>query len=191
MKIGPIEIAVSFRCHHITIVLSSSDDETREHHRRASEILCPICELARLEEHRHHHHHHNPAGRTASIAVCFGEKHMNTLILLVGQSSTGTVVPLEADGVTQTPGAVVSNQSWSITDPSLTATTNADGSVTIEGVVANDSPVSGTVNATVTDEDGTVNSFSATFTVSVGTATPPPPPTGRTASIGVNFTTPA
>ena len=114
---------------------------------------------------------------------------MNTLALLIGQSSIGTVTPLEADGLTVTPGAVVSNQSWSISDPSLTLATNSDGTATVTGVADSAAPVTGSVSATVTDADGTVSSFSATFTVTVTGTTPPPQ--ARTASIGVAFSQPA
>lgn len=117
-----------------------------------------------------------------------GESTMNDLVLIVGQSSTGTAVPLQADGVTPTPGAVVSAQVWTLSDPSLTATTNPDGSVTVAGVAESAAPVSGTLAATVTDPDGTVSELTTSFTVTVG-AVPPPPV--RTVSLGVSWTPPA
>lgn len=109
----------------------------------------------------------------------------NAVILNVGQSTTATIVPLEADGVTITPGAVVSSATISVTDPSVTVVDNADGSVTITGIAAG--TASGAASAEVTDEDGTVTELTATFSVTVNAVTPPPPPTGRTTSIGVSF----
>lgn len=129
-----------------------------------------------------------PTARTTRIAIQFGANTMafNAVTLLVGQSTIASIVPLEADGVTVTPGAVVSNATISETDPSVTVTDNADGTVTIAGVAAG--TATGTASATVTDADGTVNTFSVSFTTTVNAVTPP---TGRTASIAVAFSVPA
>lgn len=128
--------------------------------------------------------------RTTQIAIQFGDNTMNSVTLVAGQSTTGTIVPLEADGVTQTPGAVVSAQSFSIPpDPSFGATDNGDGTLTITGNAASVAPVVGTASAIVTDADGAVATFTTSFTINVTSATPPP--TGLTASIGVQFTLPA
>lgn len=113
---------------------------------------------------------------------------MADLNLLVGQSSTGTVNPVEADGITVTPGATLSNISWSISDPGITLTPSTDNTALLSGAAATAGDITGQVLATVTDGDGTVNSFSKTFTVNVGGVTPP---TGRTAGLGVTFSTPA
>lgn len=114
---------------------------------------------------------------------------MNSLTLAVGQSSTGTIIPLLADGITPSGGAI-SNASFSITpDPSFSAVDNADGSVTIVGLAVSASPVTGTASATITDHDGAVSTFSQSFTIVV-TAGTTPPPTATTASIGVSFSTP-
>lgn len=110
---------------------------------------------------------------------------MADLSLNVGQSSTGTVTPFLADGVTQTPGAVVTSATWSISDPSVSVATNADFTVTVTGVTATTSPVSGNVTAVITDSDGTVGTFTATFTITVGGGQE-----NRTASIGVSWSTP-
>lgn len=112
---------------------------------------------------------------------------MNSVTLIVGQSTKGTIVPLEADGVTVTPGAVVSAQTFTISDPSLTAVPNSDGTVTISGVAASTAAVTGTATATVTDADGAVSPFTQSFTVTVNSA----PPVGLTTAIGVSFSTPA
>jgi hypothetical protein len=187
------EVAVFFQCGHMAILRARAKDEEQELRRIASQILCSACEILRLEDekrkhHKHHKHHHHEH-RTTSIAIQFGENNtMNSLSLTVGQESTGTIVPLEVDGVTQTPGAVVSAQEYVISDPSLEATTNADGSVTILGIAAG-STVSGTASATVTDADGAVAQFTQTFTVTVSAAVVTPP-TGLTTSIGVSFTAP-
>lgn len=113
----------------------------------------------------------------------------NVLTLNVGQSSTGTIVPLAADGITPSGGAV-SNPVFSIPpDPSFSALDNGDGTVTITGLAASAAPVTGTATCTVTDTDGAVSTFSAFFTVNV-TAVVPPPPVATTASIVVQFSTP-
>ena len=112
---------------------------------------------------------------------------MADLVLQVGQSSTGTVVPFLADGVTSTPGATVANQVWTISDPALTIVNNPDGTVGVTGIAATATPAQGTVSAQITDEDGTVGQFTATFTITVGGVTPP---VNRTASIGVSWSSP-
>lgn len=125
---------------------------------------------------------------TKKIAIKFypGETDMNDVTLLVGQSTTGTIVPLEADGVTVTPGATVSHASFSLSDPSVSVVDNGDGTVTITGVAPSTGPVSGTAQANVADQDGATGTFTQAFTVTVN-----PAPTGLTASIGVDFSTPA
>ncbi len=130
-----------------------------------------------------------PPNRTIAISVRFDPKGASTmadLSLLVGQSSVGTVTPLMANGATNST-AVVSNVVWTLTDPALTVTPSADGTVVIAGVAATTADVTGTVSATVTDSDGVATTFSATFTVSVGAVVPP---ANRTTSIGVHFSIP-
>jgi hypothetical protein len=122
--------------------------------------------------------------RTTSIKIQFGDTMANTVTELVGQSVTATVVPLEADGSTTTPGAVVSAQTWTLAATGVvTLTSNADGSASFVAVAAGTATVD--VSATVTDSDGTVGNFTTTGTITV-TA-----PTGRTASIAISFGTPA
>lgn len=128
--------------------------------------------------------------RTASIKVIFqaeGEL-MADLVLQVGQSSVGTVVPFLADGVTQTPGAVVSAQVWTISDPALVVTSHPDGTVTVAATAATAADVNGSVKATVTDSDGFTQELSKDFTISVGGVTPP---VNRTAGIGVSWSNPS
>jgi hypothetical protein len=64
------------------------------------------------------------------------------LVLTVGQSSTATIVPLEADGAV-TPGAAVTAQTFSITDAGVSVVVNADGTATITGVGPTAGAVSG------------------------------------------------
>jgi hypothetical protein len=122
---------------------------------------------------------------TASIVVVFsGDNHMAAITgsVAVGATLTGTIVPLEADGVTVTPGAVVSGQSWSVdSNQFVSFVQNPDGTATFTGVAAGTATV--TASATVVDQDGTTSNFSATNTITVtgGTAT------GRTAGIQINF----
>lgn len=95
-------------------------------------------------------------------------------------------MPLEADGVTPTPGATVSHAAFTLSDPSVEVVDNGDGTVKITGVAASTGAVTGTVQANVTDQDGAVGTFTQSFTVTVN-----PAPTGLTSSIGVDFSTPA
>lgn len=114
---------------------------------------------------------------------------MNTLILNVGQSSIGTITPLMADGVTPS-GGTVSAASFSIpVDPSFAAVDQGDGTCLITGVAASATPVTGTATCSVTDSDGAVSTFSASFTITVSAVTPPPP-VATTASIVVSFSDP-
>jgi hypothetical protein len=103
----------------------------------------------------------------------------------VGQTVTATVVPFEADGTTQTPGAIVSAQVWSIADPTIASqNVNPDGSATYTGLTAGSTTVS--VTATVTDSDGTVQNFTAQAGLTVIAVVAP----DRTASIQIQFGTP-
>ncbi len=109
---------------------------------------------------------------------------LNSISETAGQSVVASVIPLEADGTTQTPSATITSQTFSVSDLSIaTLTDSADGSATIAAVAAGTATVS--VSAVVTDADGTVQTFSATGTVTVAK------PTGRTASIAISFGTPA
>jgi len=124
--------------------------------------------------------------RTTNLKVVIGGT-MDSATMLVVQSLAAKAVPLEADGVTPTPGALVSNESWSVSDLTVvTSTLNADGTVTLTAIAPGSVTVG--VSATVTDSDGVVGTFSGTNTVTV---TAPPPPTGRTASLGISFGTPS
>jgi cytoskeletal protein RodZ len=134
------------------------------------------------------HWHRRKRKHTTAVAILFqGEKQMGTLNSIsetAGQSVVASVIPLEADGTTQTPSATITSQTFSVSDLSIaTLTDSADGSATIAAVAAGTATVS--VSAVVTDADGTVQTFSATGTVTVAK------PTGRTASIAISFGTPA
>jgi len=131
---------------------------------------------------------------TASIAVHFtGDVSManNTLVFNVGQTSTASIVPLLADGVTNSAG-VVSNVAYAFSDPSATVVLNADGvTATVTGVAASTGPVAGVATCTVTDTDGVVSQWSQAFTITTNAVTPPPPPPAQlTQSVAVSFTTP-
>ena len=143
------------------------------------------CILARLE----------PQPLTRGIAVCFtGDSIManNTLVLNVGQTSTASIVPLLADGVTSSDG-VLSSVAYAFTDPSATVVLNADGlTAAITGVAASTGPVTGVATCAVTDTDGVVSQWSQSFTITTDGVTPPPPPPEQlTQSVAVQFTTPA
>jgi hypothetical protein len=124
--------------------------------------------------------------RTISLAVVFEDEEMNSVSMLVGQSVVATAVPLEADGLTQTPSASVSGATWSAPSDLLASKDNGDGTVTLTAVKAGTASV--IVSATVTDADGTTSSFSGTGVVTISE---PPAPPARTASLGVSFSTPA
>jgi hypothetical protein len=157
-----------------------------------SAILRAEREILHVEEeilrqlHKLNPHHQ----RTASISLQFsGDLIMNSLTLAVGQSSIGTIIPLLADGVTPSGGAV-SNASFFIPpNPSFSAVDNADSTVTIVGLAVSAATVTGTASTTITDQDGAVSTFSQSFTIVV-TAGTTPPPTATTASIGISFSTP-
>jgi hypothetical protein len=102
----------------------------------------------------------------------------------VNQSVIATAIPLEADGVTATPGAVLSSVVWTLSNPGVVEqTVNPDNTASFKALT----PGTVTVNVTalVTDADGTATTLSATNTITV-TA-----PTERTASLQINFGVPA
>lgn len=148
-----------------------------------------------LEELRHIRRELKPhPHRTARIANIFSGDHPimnNVLVLLVGQTSIDTIIPLLADGTTPS-GGKLSDVIVNFTDPSATAVLNPDNTVTFTGVAASTggTPVSGTTQATVTDTDGAIATFSQGFTVLVNAVIPPPPPTQLTQSIANVFSTP-
>jgi hypothetical protein len=127
---------------------------------------------------------------TASIAIEFsGDSMNNALTLNVGQTSTASIVPLLADGVTPS-GGTVSGVSYSFSDPSATVSLNPDGvTALVTGVAASTGPVGGTAACTVTDTDGVVSTWSQGFSIETNAAAPPPAQT--TESIAVQFTAPA
>jgi len=109
---------------------------------------------------------------------------MNSAVLIVGQSTIAKAVPLESDGTTENINAVVTSASWSVSDPAiLEQTVNSDLTATYKALAAGTASVS--LSAVVTDADGTITTLSASATVSVSA------PPARTASIGIEFSTPA
>jgi hypothetical protein len=131
-------------------------------------------------------HFSHPVHRTKGIVFITSEGViMADIVLSVGQSTTVTIAPVEADGTTITPGAVVSAQTYSLSDPAVTTVQNPDGTLTITAVSATTTDLTNNSTATVTDQDGTVGNFSKSFTMQV-TA-----PTGRTAGIIFQFSKPA
>ena len=104
----------------------------------------------------------------------------------MGQTSTASITPLLADGVTPS-GGTLSSIIYSFTDPSATVVLNTDGTALVTGVAASTGAVSGTAQCTVTDTDGAVATFSQGFTITTLAVVPP---SQLTQSIAVNFTTP-
>jgi len=128
---------------------------------------------------------------TTSIANIFtGDSPManNELIFNVGQTSTDTITPFLADGVTPSGGAV-SNVVVTFSDPSATFVVNGDNTVTFTAVAASAGAVSGSTAATITDTDGAESQWTQPFTVTTIDVTPPPPEQ-LTQSIANVFSTP-
>ena len=128
---------------------------------------------------------------TSAIAVIFtGDGFManNSLVLTVGQTSTASIVPLLADGVTPS-GGVLSKVSYNFSDPSATVVLNSDGLTALAtGVAASTGAITGSASCTVTDTDGAVSVWNQSFTITVNA---PVPPAQLTQSVAVQFSTPA
>jgi hypothetical protein len=134
-----------------------------------------------------------PKTLTHSITVQFsGDSNMsNTLVFNVGQTSQASIVPLLADGVTPSGGAL-SAVAFAFSDPSAMVVLNGDGlTATCTGVAASTGPVAGTASCTVTDTDGVVSTWAQAFTITTNAVTPPPPPPAQlTQSVAVQFSAP-
>ena len=123
--------------------------------------------------------------RTTNAAIYFGENMAAVpgTQAVGGTPLTASFVPIEADGVTVTPGAnLTTPPTYTIDNTSVaTLVDNGDGTATITAVA----PGTATVTATggvFTDSDGTVSSpLTATNTDAVTQ------PTGRTVSAQINF----
>jgi hypothetical protein len=125
----------------------------------------------------------------ANIFIGVGKMADNVLVFNVGQTSIDTLTPRLADGVTPS-GGVVSNDTVNFSDPSATATVNADNTVTFVGVADSAGiAVSGSTVCTVTDTDGAVSQWTISFTVQTISVTPPPPDQ-LTQSVANVFSTP-
>lgn len=122
--------------------------------------------------------------KTFQLGIILGDT-MTPATLAVGQHLGATVVPLEADGITQTPDATLSDIKWSVDDQTIVSEfVNPDNTSTYTGLKPGTATV--TVSATVTDQDGTVTDLTASNTITVtGTAA------GRTVSLGINFGPPS
>lgn len=111
----------------------------------------------------------------------------NALVFAVGQTSTASIVPLLADGVTPSGGAL-SNVAYTFSDPSATVVLNLDGvTAAVTGVAASTGPVTGSASATVTDTDGVVSTWTQPFTIQTNAAVPP---AQLTQSVAVQFAPP-
>lgn len=155
--------------------------DTEENSREIARILHTVRKIER--ELRPH-----PQQLTASVVDVFSGESitMADLILNVGQTSTDTVTPLLADGVTPS-GGVVSNLTVTFSDPSATAVVNGANTILITGVAASTGAISGTRSCTITDTDGAVSQWTATFTV---TTNAPIPPSQLTQSVVDVFSVP-
>lgn len=109
------------------------------------------------------------------------------LTLEVGQTATLTLNPLESDGTTITPGAVLSNVNWSITqDGQIINNTNPPNEADL--AIAADSVGTATVNvtATVTEENGATGTVTGSEVITVILIPPP-----LTTSLGITNSAPA
>lgn len=126
----------------------------------------------------------NP-NRTRQAGIAFGDTMAATPgTQAVGSVLTATFVPIEADGVTSTPGAVLTTPPVYTIDNTAVATIvdNGNGTATITGVSAGTATVTAT-GGVFTDPDGVVTSpLTATNTDTVTGAS-----TGRTVSAQINF----
>ena len=131
---------------------------------------------------------------THSIAVHFqGDSTMpstNSLVLNVGQTSTASITPLDANGSNPSPNGVVSGVAFNFNDPSATVVLNADNlTATVTAIAASTGgAVLGTATCTVTDTDTAVSQWTQQFTILVNGVVPP---AQTTQSIAVSFTDPA
>lgn len=141
------------------------------------EILSILRRIARRETPPQPHH-------TTQAGIAFGANMAAVPgTQAVGSTLTATFVPIEADGLTQTPGATLTTAPvYTIDNPAIaTIVDNGNGTATITGVSAGTATVTAT-GGVFTDSDGTATApLSATNTDAVTQ------PTGRTVSAQINF----
>lgn len=122
--------------------------------------------------------------RTTAIVLIFGDNNMPAQVSSIqvndGNALLGTVQPLQANNTDSS--GVVSNVTWTTDSTSfVTLVQNADGTATFTAIKVGVTNV--TVNATVTDSDGTAATFTATGIITVI----PGPNDTLTASITILF----
>lgn len=125
-----------------------------------------------------------PNNRTTRAGIAFGA-NMAAIAgtQTVGSTLTATFVPIEADGITVTPGSKLTTfPAYTISDSTIaTLVDNGDGTATITGVAAGTVTVTAT-GGVFTDLDGTaVGPLTASNTDAVTV------PTGRTVSAQISF----
>lgn len=129
-----------------------------------------------------------PKQLTHHVVVVFdgGMVENNVLVLNVGQTSQASIVPLLADGITNS-GGVLSNVVFNFNDPSATVVLNADGvTATVTGIAQSSGPVQGTATCTVTDTDSVVSQWSQVFSITTNAVEQQQ----LTQSVAVQFTDP-
>lgn len=104
--------------------------------------------------------------------------------MFVGQQEISSIVPLESDGVTPTPGAVMSGAVYTSSNPSV-ATVDKDG--VVSGLAPGTAAI--TMSCTVTDENTAVSMLSTSSNVIVE-AVPIVPPAPLTKSVVLIFGAP-
>ncbi len=156
--------------HHepeIEIVIPESDEEVVKLLKQA------IRELQKIRRELEH-------PRTKTAAIAFG----GLMAAVPGTQAVGSTLqavfePLEADGVTITPGATLTTQPVWSSDNEAVATVDANGLVT--GVSAGSANITGT-GGVFTDNDGT-----ATAPLTASNSTTVTQPTFRTVGAQVSF----
>jgi hypothetical protein len=162
--------------------------ELEENERRSVKIEDELAYVAHTVRKIEREVRPKPQPLTASVVDVFSGESitMADLILNVGQTSTDTVTPLLADGVTPS-GGVVSNLAVTFSDPSATVSVSGVNTLLVTGVAASAGAISGTRSCTITDTDGAVSQWTASFTV---TTNAPVPPSQLTQSVVDVFSVP-
>ena len=145
-------------------------DDDREEVKLLKHVIRELREIRRRLE---------PHNRTTTAQVSLGGLMSAPGTQAVGSTLQAVFQPLEADGVTITPGATLSTPPVWSSDNEAVATVDANGLVT--GVSAGSANITGT-GGVFTDSDGT-----ATAPLTASNSTSVTQPTFRTVSAQVSF----
>lgn len=171
MTIGRIEIAVFYRCRHMAVQFAEHDEDARDRRRRASEILCDVCEELRLAEHRKH--------RIRSFTIHQTKEHHMALVLFAPGNTAGFTATAAPEGSAPAAGNPVN---WTSSDPTnapVVANPNDPSGLTASVTFPSSATVgtSFVLTAEYLNADGNVASGSFSGTI---VEAPPPPVTDIT-----------